>query len=90
MQYFRAEYRRRTQEAACACHESGRSATSDSQVTALIEDFATTLTAGEQEFLEDYLLGQTDGGRRELSQANIWQRCCRIRAKLKAFFSGNG
>src|SRR5208282_5373118 len=47
MQYFRAEYRRRSQEAACPARESGRSATSDWQVAAMIEDFATTLTTGE-------------------------------------------
>ncbi len=90
MQYFRAEYRRRTQEAACLALESGRSTTSDWQVTAMIEDFATTLTAGEQEFLEEHLLGQSEDGESELSRANIWQRCSRIRSKLRAFFQGNG
>jgi len=86
MQYFRAEYRRRAQEAAAACRESGGSADSDFHVAALIEDFVTTLTAGEQEFLEEHLLGPPGRSGRELSQANFWQRCSRIRAKLKAFF----
>jgi hypothetical protein len=90
MQYFRAEYRRRTQEAACPARDGGRSAASDWQVSAMIEDFATTLTAGEQEFLEEHLLGQPEGSGCELSQANIWQRCSRIRAKLRAFFQANG
>ena len=89
MQYFRAEYRRRTQEAACPPRDRGGSAASDWQVTAMIEDFATTLTPGEQEFLEEHLLGQAAGGGRELSETNIWQRCSRIRSKLKAFFAGN-
>jgi DNA-directed RNA polymerase specialized sigma24 family protein len=90
MQYFRAEHRRRTQEAACPCRDSGGSVVSDWQVTAMIEDFATTLTAGEQEFLEEHLLGQADCGGSELSETTIWQRCHRIRTKLRAFFGGNG
>jgi hypothetical protein len=90
MQYFRAEHRRRTQEAACPCRESGASAASDWQVTAMIEDFATTLTVREQEFLEEHLLGQPEGDEPELSEATIWQRCHRIRAKLKAFFGYGG
>ena len=89
MRYFRAEYRRRTQEAACPCRGSGASAVSDWQVTAMIEDFATTLTVGEQEFLEEHLLGQREGGGRELSETSIWQRCRRIRLKLKTFFGDN-
>jgi hypothetical protein len=89
MQYFRAEYRRRTQESACPRRHSGAAAASDWQVTAMIDDFATTLTAGEQEFLEEHLLGQPDGDGRELSEANAWQRRHRIRSKLKAFFWGN-
>jgi hypothetical protein len=89
MQYFRAEYRRRTQEAACPCPAGGGSAVSDWEVSAMIDDFATTLTEGEQEFLEEHLLGQAEGGERKLSEATIWQRCHRIREKLKAFFGGN-
>jgi hypothetical protein len=90
MQYLRAEYHRRTREAASPCRSSSASAASDWQITATIEDFATTLTVGEQEFLEEHLLGQPDGGECKLSEASIWQRCHRIREKLKAFFGGNG
>ena len=84
-----AEYRRRTQESACPCPTGGGTAVSDWQVSAMIEDFASTLTAGEQEFLEEHLLGQPEEGERKVSQASVWQRCHRIREKLKAFFGGN-
>ncbi len=61
----------------------------------MIDDFATTLTPGEQEFLEEHLLGKSEeGGKPEEGQqrwsdATIWQRCHRIREKLKAFFLSN-
>jgi len=89
MQYFRTEYRRRNQEAACVAHAGGSASYSDWQVNAMIEDFATTLTAGEQEFLEEHLLGKHEDGERRWSDATIWQRCHRIRQKLKTFFLGN-
>jgi hypothetical protein len=90
MQYYRAEYRRRAQETACGVGRgAGESAASDWQVSAMIDDFATTLTPGEQEFLEEHLLGQPEEGQQRWSDATIWQRCHRIREKLKAFFLGN-
>ncbi len=88
MKYFRAECRQRAQEAASRCRESGASAVSDWQVAAMIEDFARTLTAGEQEFLESHLLGEPEGDEHDMSETSIWQRCHRIRLKLKAFFGG--
>ncbi len=89
MQYFRAEYRRRAQEAASPCRDGGGSAASDWQMAAMIEDFSSTLTVREQEFLEEHLLGQSEGEKRDLSEASFWQLCHRIRSKLKAFFGGN-
>ena len=90
MQYYRAEYRRRAQETACCVGRAGReSVASDWQVSAMIDDFATTLTPGEQEFLEEHLLGEDETDRQRWSDATIWQRCHRIREKLKAFFLGN-
>jgi hypothetical protein len=90
MQYYRAEYRRRAQEAASVRHSNISAPFSDWQVTAMIDDFASTLTDGEQEFLEDHLLGSSEEGQRRWSNTTIWQRCHRIREKLKAFFVGNG
>jgi hypothetical protein len=89
MQYYRTEYRRRNQEAVCVGHVSSSASVSDWQVNAMIDDFATTLTAGEQEFLEEHLLNQSEDGDQQLSDATVWQRCSRIRKKLKAFFLGN-
>ena len=84
MKYFRTERRRRTREAASPNRED-MSVASDWQVAAMIDDFATTLSEGEQEFLEEHLLGEPQGGGK-LSESSIWQRCHRIREKLKAFF----
>jgi hypothetical protein len=89
MQYFRTEYRRKNQEAACVLHAGSSAGFSDWQVNAMIEDFATTLTVGEQEFLEEHLLNQPEDGEQRWSDATVWQRCHRIREKLKAFFLGN-
>jgi hypothetical protein len=90
MQYYRAEYRRRAQETACCVgRASGEATTSDWQVSAMIDDFAATLTAGEQEFLEEHLLGGDETGRQRWSDATIWQRCHRIREKLRVFFLGS-
>lgn len=88
MQYYRAENRRRVKETACVYPSADESGVSDWQMSALIEDFATTLTPGEQDFLEEHLLGQSDEASEARSQATIWQRCHRIREKLKAFFWG--
>lgn len=90
MQYYRAEYRRRAQETACCAARAGReSAASDWEVSAMIDDFAATLTPSEQEFLEEHLLGGDETDSQRWSDATIWQRCHRIRTKLKAFFLGN-
>jgi len=87
MKYFRTERRRRTRETASPSRDHGVSVESDWQVAAMIDDFAKTLSEGEQEFLAEHLLGEPEGSRK-LSEASVWQRCHRIREKLKAFFSG--
>ena len=88
MQYFRTEYRRRNQEAACVAHAGGSVGYSDWQVNAMIDDFATTLTAGEQEFLEEHLLGQPESGERRWSDATIWQRGRGHEKEERVFFFG--
>ena len=67
---------------------NGKADGSDWQLSAMIDDFATTLTPGEQEFLKEHLLGGEETGRQRWSDATIWQRCHRIREKLKVFFLG--
>ena len=56
----------------------------------MLNEFTATLTPGEQRFVEEYLLvssPEDDADHGDLSDANIWQRRHRIRAKLRAFFS---
>ena len=71
LQYFRTEYRRRARETACCSRANGGSAVSDWQVAAMIEDFATTLSATEQEFLEEHLLGQSQEEGHDLSDSSV-------------------
>lgn len=61
----------------------------DWQVTAMIDEFASTLTPQEQEFMEEFLLDlpptQSDEEAAGLSVSNVWQRRHRIRLKLRAY-----
>jgi hypothetical protein len=90
MRYLRAEHRRSDRE--LVVHQSRRSDSPLSfwQVGTLLRDFMLTLTPGEQRFLDEHVLSfsQADSGadRTDISDANIWQRHRRIRAKLRAFF----
>jgi hypothetical protein len=90
MQYFRAEQRRRTREIQAGRRHQGDDHLSDWQVDAMLNEFAATLTPGEQRFLDEHLVSllQEDehADRAELSDANVWQRRHRIRSKLRAFF----
>jgi hypothetical protein len=90
MQYVRAERRRRAREAEAGRrpHHDGR--LSDWQLDVMLNEFTATLTPGEQRFVEEYLLvasPEDDKYGIDLTDANIWQRRHRIRAKLRAFFS---
>jgi hypothetical protein len=90
MQYFRAERRRRARETQAGRRPRDDTRLSDWQIDAMLNEFTATLTPGEQQFLDEYLLSlpQEEIGvdSPELSDANVWQRCHRIRAKLRAFF----
>jgi len=86
MQYFRAEQRRRIREAAAGRLPRNVAPLSNCQVNALLNEFTATLTIGEQQFLEEYLLSPTqEEDTAECSIANVWQRRRRIRMKLLAF-----
>jgi hypothetical protein len=91
MQYFRAERRRHVREAQAGRKTVDNSSLSDWQLDAMLDEFTTTLTLGEQRFLEEYLLSmdqkEAEADSPALSDANIWQRRHRIRSKLRAFFS---
>jgi hypothetical protein len=90
MQHFRSERRRRVRETQVGQKPLHDSSLSDWQIDAMLDEFASTLTPGEQRFMEEYLLSlpqeDSDPDQPTLSDANIWQRCHRIRTKLRTFF----
>jgi len=94
MQYFRAEQRRICREAEVGQKPRGNAPLNEWQIGVLLKEFTATLTPGEQQFMDEYLLslpGQgenTEGA--ELTDANIWQRRHRIRSKLLNFFRKGG
>jgi DNA-directed RNA polymerase specialized sigma24 family protein len=87
--YFRTEYRRRRREQAVGEQRHTHSASAADEAD--MADFINTLTPGEQEFLDQYLLGEepADGHRKQYSSTNIWKRASRIRKKLRRFFRGD-
>ena len=90
MQHFRAERRRLAREAEVGQKPRGNAPLNEWQFGVLLEEFTATLTPGEQQFMDEYLLSlppeAEDAEGRELTDANIWQRRHRIRAKLVKFF----
>jgi hypothetical protein len=90
MKYFRAENRRRARETKAGQKPYERSHIDNWQMDAMLCEFATTLTPGEQRFMDEFLLSlpndrETSGDSR-VSPANFWQRCHRIRTKLRTYF----
>jgi hypothetical protein len=89
MQYFRAERRRLVREAEAGRKPSG-SSLNEWQIGVILNEFTATLTPGERQFVDEYLLSlcqedeNADGPK--LTDANIWQRRHRIRSKLLKFF----
>ena len=90
MRHRRAERRRRSHEVSGGLRTLEEPRTTDWEVSAMIQEFALTLTPGEKDFMEDYLTTpQEDQEDRQqnskLSPSNIWQRRHRLRMKLEAF-----
>ena len=90
MQYFRAERRRLSREAEVGQKPRGNATLNEWQVSVILDEFSATLTPGEQQFMEEYLLSLHEEGEDAeasgLTDANIWQRRHRIRSKLLKFF----
>ncbi|MCX7424630.1 MAG: hypothetical protein NTW96_03225 [Planctomycetia bacterium] len=85
--YFRSEYRRRRRERAAGKRQPVKhGASGDAGST--MADLAETLTPGEQEFLDQYLLGEdsADESPREYSSTSAWKLASRIRRKIRQFF----
>lgn len=64
---------------------------SESQLAAAVHEFAVTLTNAERQFMEQELtaLSSRHSSDQPLSRANVWQRCHRIRVKLKKFLAND-
>ncbi len=90
MRHLRSERRRRSHEFIGGRRILAEGRIPDWQVTAMMEEFSSTLTPQERRFMNDFLLetseplSDTNAG--QLSPSSIWQRRHRIRLKLKAFF----
>ena len=88
-QQMRSQRRRKGRELGRGTHMIDRRDVSGWEVGMLLNEFAATLSAREQEFLEDYLLSvpgsDGDDGCRQLSGVNIRQMRHRLRQKLIAF-----
>ena len=91
LRYFRSERRRQAHEMVGGRRLRDRQPVSDAQMVAMLDEFLSTLTDGEREFMEDYLVSlppdeeeDTDG--QEMTDSNIWQRRHRIRCKMTEFF----
>ena len=56
MQYFRAEHRRNAREAEAGRRPRQEGPVSHYQLSVMLTEFTATLTPGEQQFLEEYLL----------------------------------
>ena len=89
MRQRRSERRRKSHELTGGRRMLEEQGASDWEVFAMMDEFASTLTDREKEFLDDYLTSssQNEDGEdsAQLSATNIWQRRHRIRSKLEAF-----
>ena len=92
LRYRRGEHRRCDGEAKVRANHRQHAPLSEYQVDALLNDFVATLTPNERLFLQDYALFPSVEGTNtdstEPSDSSKWQRCHRIRLKLRAFFAG--
>jgi len=89
LRYFRSERRRQAHEAVGGRRLIDRQPISDSQMAAMIDEFVSTLTEGEKDFMEKFLVSlpsEEDPEAFEITDSNIWQRRHRIRSKVNDFF----
>jgi hypothetical protein len=89
LRYTRAERRRHSYEMLGGRRRLEEQRVSDCQVTTMIDEFASTLTPGQREFMERFLTGRAENepesGLNELSGTSIRSRRHRIRRKLNNF-----
>jgi DNA-directed RNA polymerase specialized sigma24 family protein len=89
LRYFRSERRRQAHEMVGGRRLVDRQPISDSQVAVMIDEFISTLTEGEREFMDKFLVSlpsEEDPEIFEITDSNVWQRRHRIRSKVNEFF----
>jgi len=94
LRYFRSERRRQAHEIVGGRRLRDRQPVSDAQLVAMLDEFLCTLTEGEREFIEEYLVSLPPDGEedqdedgQDMTDSNIWQRRHRIRCKMTEFFT---
>ncbi|MHC4401513.1 MAG: RNA polymerase sigma factor [Planctomycetota bacterium] len=89
MRHARSERRRHSHELVGGRRRLEALRVSDWQLASLMEEFTSTLTPGEREFLESHLTAAYEESQSQepsnLSASNVWQRRHRIRFKLEGF-----
>lgn len=92
MRYLRSEQRRRAREMNSGRRLFASQPFSERQLRLMVGEFAATLTPGERDFLEQFLLsidnGEATDAEGRPSRFSVWQRRHRIRRKLWAFLGG--
>jgi len=91
LRHRRDQRRRQRHEVAGGRKAMRQRQLSDGELCRMIDDFVTTLTPQEQQFVDEVLLAPPveDGNRNALGlrKSAVWQRRRRIRRKLEAFLA---
>ena len=89
LRYTRSERRRHSHEMSGGRNRLEEQRVSDWQLATMMDEFTSTLTAGERKFMERFLTGpvddQTDAELEDLPATTVWTRRYRIRRKLNRF-----
>jgi DNA-directed RNA polymerase specialized sigma24 family protein len=89
LRYTRAERRRHSHEMSGGRRRLEEQRVSDWQLASMMEEFTSTLTPGERDFMKRFLTGpaedQTEAELGDLPPTTVWTRRYRIRRKLNRF-----
>ena len=89
LRYTRSERRRYSHEMIGGRKRLEEQRVSDCRLAAMMEDFASTLTPGERDFMEQFLTGPAEGppdaDLDDVAATTVWTRRYRIRRKLNEF-----
>jgi hypothetical protein len=87
--HFRSERRREARECQASLDRPRHYAAQLDQVDASLNEFLDTLSPGEQQFCDDFLLNPPEPGgasRDDMSRASFWQKSHRIYSRFVRFF----